>query len=171
MSGMSDWVAGVFFAACALLAWSGIAKLRRPGATQLAARAIGLPASRRAVRTFGTAELAVASVGAVFGGVGALFVALCFGALALVAFRLVRRAPATPCGCLGASDAPASIAHVVVNTVAALAGFAMFVAGGSPLTVLTDQPLAAAPFVVLVVCAARLAALLIEPPATKGVRV
>jgi hypothetical protein len=47
----------------------------------------------------------------------------------------------------------------------------MFVAGGSPLTVLTDQPLAAVPFVVLVVCAARLAALLIEPPATKGVRV
>ena len=31
--------------------------------------------------------------------------------------------------------------------------------------------LAAVPFVVLVVCAARLAALLIEPPATKGVRV
>lgn len=171
MSGLSDWAAGPFFAACVLLAWSGVAKLRRPSATQLAARAVGLPASRRAVRAFGTVELIAAFAGALFGGLGALLVALLFGALAFVAFRLVRRAPATPCGCLGASDAPASVAHVVVNVIAALTGLAMFAAGGSPLGVVGEQPFVAVPFVVLVVCAARLAALLIEPPVTKGVRV
>jgi len=170
MSGVSDWVAGAFLAACVLLAWSGFAKLRRPGAAQIAARAVGLPATRRAARTFGAVELVVAASGAVFAGVGALLVALMFGALAVIAAQLRRRAPATPCGCLGASDAPASRAHVVLNMLAALVALAVFAAGGSPLAVLVDQPLAALPFVVLVLCAARLAALLIEPPAAKGVR-
>ena len=156
------WMTGPFIAACVLLAWSGARKLARPDATRVAARAIGLPASAFAVRAFATAEILTAAAGVLLGGVAALVVAAQFVVLAAVASRLYRRAPATPCGCLGGrSDAPASRAHVAIDALAALVALiAAF--GAAPVDTLGTQPLAGVPFVVLVCCAARLAALVME---------
>jgi hypothetical protein len=161
MAQVGVWFAGPFLAACALLAWSGANKLLRPDATRIAARAIGLPSTRRAARALGAVELTAAIAGASFGGWAAILVALVYAGLVVVSLRLLARAPDTPCGCLGASNAPASRAHVAVNIGAAcIAVLAAF--GGSPLSVLGSQPLAGVPFVVLVLCAARLAALTID---------
>jgi hypothetical protein len=152
---------GPFLAACVLLAWSGATKLARPRPTRGAARALGLPSSALAVRALGAIELGAAATGAAIGHAGALLVACVYGFLAVTAVRLVRRAPATPCGCLGSADAPASWIHVVVNLGAAVVAIvAAF--SGSPLGRVAGLPLAGVPFVVLVLCAARLAALTID---------
>jgi hypothetical protein len=156
------WMTGPFLAACALLAWSGANKAARPAATRAAARAAGLPSSISAVRGFGAIEITLAAAGAAFGGVAALLVAGMFLLLAATASRLHRRAPATPCGCLGArSEAPASRAHVVVDAAAAVVAL-ITAFGGPPLAIVAQQPFAAVPFVVLVVCATRLAVLAME---------
>ncbi|HYL51063.1 MAG TPA: MauE/DoxX family redox-associated membrane protein [Acidimicrobiia bacterium] len=154
-------VSGPFLAACALLAWSGGAKIVRPGSTSTAARAVGLPSSTAAVRAFGAVELGAACAGAAVGHAAALLVACVYAGLALVAVRLLRRAPAAPCGCLGASAAPVSRAHVALNIAAVLLAVAAS-SGGAPLAGITALPLAGVPFVVLVLCAARLAALTID---------
>ena len=154
-------VSGPFLAACALLAWSGAAKLARPRSTGAAARAIGLPSSTVAVRAFAAMELGAACTGATVGHAGALLVACVYAGLALLAVRLLRRSPATPCGCLGASNTPASRPHVALNAAAALVALGAAFAG-SPLAGITALPLAGVPFVVLVLCAARLAALTID---------
>jgi methylamine utilization protein MauE len=154
-------VSGPFLAACALLAWSGAAKLARPRSTSAAARAIGLPSSSGAVRVFGAIELGAACAGAAAGHAGALLVACVYAGLAVLALRLLRRAPATPCGCLGTSSTPASRAHVAVNAAAALVALgATFDA--SPFVGMAGLPLAGVSYVVMVVCAARLAALTID---------
>lgn len=154
-------VTGPFLAACALLAWSGATKLARPRSTSAAARAIGLPSSSGAVRVFGAIELGAAGAGAAVGHAAALLVACVYAGLAVLALRLLRRAPTTPCGCLGTSSTPASRAHVAVNGAAALVavGAALH---GSPFAGIAGLPLAGVPFVVLVLCAARLAALTID---------
>lgn len=161
MGRVAVWFAGPFLAACALLAWSGANKLTRPGPTRLAARAIGLPSTPLGVRVLGAVELTAAIAGAIFGRWGAVLVAVVYAGLTMVSTRLLARAPGTPCGCLGASSAPASRAHIVLNIsagcVAAVAAF-----GGSPLSVLGTQPLGGVPFVVLVICAVRLAALTVD---------
>ncbi len=152
---------GPFLAACALLAWSGAAKLASPRSTGAAARAIGLPSSSGAVRAFGAIELGAAGAGAGAGHGGALLVASVYAGLAVMALRLLRRAPTTPCGCLGPSTTPASRVHVAVNSAAALVAVgAAF--DGPPLAGVAELPLAGVPFVVLVLCAARLAALTID---------
>ena len=164
-------VSGPFLAACALLGWSGAAKLVRPRSTSTAAHAIGLPSSTAAVRAFGAVELGAACAGAAVGHAAALLVACAYAGLAVLAVRLLRRAPATPCGCLGASDAPVSPAHVALNFAAVvLAVAAAF--GDAPLAGITALPLAGVPFVVLVLCAARLAALTIDvlPTLTRASR-
>jgi hypothetical protein len=160
MTRLAVWASGPFLASCGLLAWSGVRKLARPADARPGARAAGLPSSVVAVRVFGTIELSVAIAGAAAGRAGALAVAATYAFLTVVAWRLLRRAPATPCGCLGGDDAPASGAHVGVD--AACTVLALVAAGaGSPLARLTTLPLAGVPFAVLVVCAARLAALTI----------
>jgi hypothetical protein len=94
--------------------------------------------------------------------------------LAVVAQRLRTRAPGTPCGCLG-SNATTTRAHVVVNLVAAFVAVAAAF-GGSPVARIAHQPLAGTPFVVLVACAAWLAALVVEAqpafsqPSSEGAR-
>jgi hypothetical protein len=154
-------IAGPFLAACALLAWSGANKLARPGATRAAARAIGLPSSPLAARALGACELGAAILGAIFGSWAALLVAAVYAGLTVVALRLFVRAPDAPCGCLGAAAAPVSRAHIALNVVAT--GVALVAAfGGSPLSVLADQPLAGPPFVVLVLCATWLATLTVD---------
>jgi hypothetical protein len=154
------WLSGPFLACCLLLAWGGVAKIVRPDETRIAARALGMPSSRVAVRVFGATEFAAAIVGAATGRVGALIIAVAFAALAAIAGRLLARAPDAPCGCLGASGAPVSWAHVVVNASAAAIALGA-AAGGSPFAVFLMTPLAGMPFAILVACAARLAWLLL----------
>jgi hypothetical protein len=147
---------GPFLAACVLLGGAGVAKLVRPGSTSLAARALRLPASTRAVRALGVGELVVATAGAIFGGAAAIVVAAAYAALAGTALVLWRRAPDTPCGCLGASNEPATGAHVALNACAAIAAVVAAFAA-RPGAVIADQPLAGVPFVALVLLAAALA--------------
>jgi hypothetical protein len=158
---LAAWAAGPFLAACALLVWSGISKLRAPRATRDAAAALGLPATPVAVRTLGVVEVSAGVAGALFGGYAALGAAIIYLALTVAAVRLLRRAPATPCGCLGASEAPVSVAHVAVNVGAVVVSVAAAF-DGSPIARIPDLPLAGLPFVVLVLCATWLATLTID---------
>ena len=149
---------GCFLVACALLAWSGAGKLARPSATRAAARAIGAPSSTAAVRALGALELGAAVAGAMWGGPAALLVASVYCGLAVAAFLLVRRAPDTPCGCLGASDTPASRTHVGLNlAAAAVAVIASF--GGPPLAQISGRQLMVVTIVVEAVVLALLTVL------------
>ena len=84
-----------------------------------------------------------------------------YGFFAAVAVRLARSAPSTPCGCLGASETPAGVSHVVLDVSCAL--FALVAAFGErPIAVLADQPLAGIPFLALVLCGAWAATLAVD---------
>ena len=155
------WAIGPFLAACSLLAWSGARKIAHPDAARVTLRALRLPSTGAAARGLGVVEIVVAAAGALFGGLFALAVAGLFVGFAIVAARLITRAPGTPCGCLG-SNATASWSHVVVNLLAATAALVVAVAGGSPLAWIAHTPAAGVPLVVLVGCAAWLAALTID---------
>jgi len=143
--------AGPFLAACALLVVSGLSKLRRPDPARAALSAAGARVAPGAVVVLGAVELGAGVAGAVFGRGAALLVALLYLALAAFAIRLLVRAPATPCACLGSSTATVSVGHVLVDLGAAL--FALMAAtGGAPLTRVAHGPLTAAVFVALVGC-------------------
>ncbi len=153
--------AGPFAAACVLLGYAGISKIRRPLNTQPAAAALGLPDSRAAVRTLGIVELGASAAGLVFGGAGAAGVVVLYAILALAAWRLHVRAPETPCGCIGASTAPASASHVAVN-VAAMFVAAVAIRSGSPLVAVGDNGWTVVAFIGLVGCCAALVDVMIE---------
>lgn len=110
---------------------------------------------------FGAVELATGVAGAVFGGRAALAVAVLYLALGGFAWRLLRRAPTTPCACLGSSTASASRAHVLINLGAGGAALAA-ASGGSPLARLAGRPQATIVFVVLVACCVQLLALTLD---------
>ena len=145
--------AGPFAAVCVLLAFAGAAKIRRPFATAPAAAALGLPASPVAVRALGTVEIVTAVAGLAVGGIAAAAVAIVYAALALAAARLFVRSPGTACGCLGASDAPVTATHIVVN-VAAVFVAAFAAAAGAPLAAVGRGAWSQLAFVVLVGCCA-----------------
>ena len=147
--------AGPFATACVVLAFAGSSKVRRPERTGPAAAALGLPASVATVRALGLLELSVAVAGLAVGRVAAAAVAVMFAALAIVAWRLRARAPETPCGCLGAAEAPVAASHIVVNVAAAIAA-ALATAAGSPLTAAGPGLWSRAAFVLLVCCGAGL---------------
>jgi hypothetical protein len=154
-------VSGPFLAACVVLAVAGFKKLRRPAAAQPALHALGLPASAGTARAIGAAELLVAVLGAAIGSYAALAVAAAYLLLTVVALRLLRRAPSTPCGCLGAPDAPVTRTHVAVNAVAALVALAA-ATGSAPLGYRPDPVAGAAAFLVLVACLAHITTLLVD---------
>ena len=147
--------AAPFAVACLLLASAGVAKVRRPVATQGAAAALGLPSSRATVRALGLVEVGTAAAGLVFGHLAAVVVTVLYAALAIAAARLYLRAPDTPCGCLGASDAPVSSVHIAVNIVAVIAA-TLAIAGGSPAAAAGDNWWLRVAFVVLAGCGAAL---------------
>ena len=144
-----------------MLACAGVAKVRRPAGTAAAAAAIGLPARPALARTLGVVEATVATAGIAVGAGAALAVAGLYLGLAVVAARLVRRAPGTNCGCLGASDAPISVSHVIVDGVAvACSVFAAL--GGSPLAAAGNNPGMRLAFLAATGCCAWLAAQLLD---------
>jgi hypothetical protein len=154
---VANLATGPFVAACVLLLVSGFGKVRNPGPTAPALRAMGLPARPIAVRLLGVVELSVAIAGLCIGPAAAL-VAVMYGALAVVAWRLYRHSPATPCGCLGATTAPVSVAHVVLNVVAAAVALAS-VSTTSPIARMADAPAAGVVLLALSLLTARLAVL------------
>jgi hypothetical protein len=159
---VANLATGPFVAACVLLLVSGFGKVRNPVATEPALRAVGLPAGPIAVRLLGVVELTVALAGLCIGPAAVLVAAL-YGALAIVAWRLYRHSPATPCGCLGAATAPVSIAHVVLNVVAMVVALGS-ISATSPLARMADAPAAGIVLLALSLLTARLAALTADLP-------
>jgi hypothetical protein len=154
-------VAGPFVAACALLVLSGAGKLVRPAPARLAVRAVRLPWPSALVSAFAAAEVVAGVAGAIFGGRWALAVAASYGALTAFAILLLRRAPSTPCACLGSSRATVTPTHIVLDALAA--GIALVASStGSPWSQFAGHRIAAAVFVVLVACCVQLAALALE---------
>jgi hypothetical protein len=154
-------VAGPFVAACALLVVSGVGKLARPAAPRIAVRAAGLPLAGAVVAGFGATEVVAGIGGGILGGRWAVGVAACYVALAAFAFTLLRRAPSTPCACLGTSSAAVTPLHVVLDALAAAVAI-VAASNGSPWTQFSADWIAAAVFVVLVACCVRLASLALE---------
>jgi hypothetical protein len=154
-------VAGPFVAACALLVVSGAGKLARPTPARAAVRAAGLSSAAFVVAAFGVVEVSTGVAGAVFGGPAALAVAACYLTLAVFAFRLLRRAPTTPCACLGSSRAPVTGMHVVLDGLAAAVAV-VAASTGSPWEQFSGHWIAAITFTVLVACCVQLASLALE---------
>jgi hypothetical protein len=154
---VANLLTGPVLAACALLLVAGVGKLRDPQRMVPALRALGLPARPRAVRLLGVLEIAAALAGLCIGP-AAVVVALFYGALALVAWNLHRRAPAVPCGCLGGEATPVSTGHVALNVVATLVAIGS-ISTTSPLARMGNQPGAAIVLLVLSLLIARLAVL------------
>jgi len=154
-------LAGPFLAACALLVIAGAGKITRPEPTRTAVFAAGFRVPRLVVVGFGLVELTTGVAGAVLGGRAALAVAACYLVLTVFALRLLRRAPTTPCACLGSSSAVVTRTHVVLDVVA-LAVAIVAASGASPFAQLAGHWLPGVVFAVLVLCAVKLAALALE---------
>ena len=114
-----------------------------------AARALGLPGTRRTVRAVGLVELPIAVAGVVIGGGAAVVVAAAYGVLAVATLLLWRRARGHAVRLPWCVHRAASGTHVVVNAAAAVAA-TLAVFGPRPFTVIADQPLAGVPFLLLV---------------------
>ncbi len=112
---------GIVSAAALLLVVAGLAKLKDPLPARTAIVAARLPGgaalrSPGAARAVGAAELLVGTAALLVGGrwTSALL-ALAYGLLALMAARLLAVAAGTGCGCFGASRAPISRWHLVLD--------------------------------------------------------
>ena len=163
--------AGPFLAACAVLAFAGAAKVVHPSGTRAAVSALGLPASAGPVRGLGVIEIAAAAAGIANGSWAAIAVAVVYAALAVAAAGLLVRSPGTNCGCLGVSDAPVSVAHVVVDGAAAVAAL-LAATGGSPLGAAGESLTARITFLVATGCCAWLGVQLLDalPALNRAVR-
>jgi hypothetical protein len=161
MPTIGHWAEGPYVAACALLAFAGITKFARPVPTRAAAHAIGLPAGRVAVDALALTEIALGLLGAWYGGALAVTVAAFYLVLAAALVRLLRRAPSTPCGCLGGHESPPTRAHVLINVSAAACALVAAPAG-RPLADVAGKPLTASVFAVLVVLAVALTSLVTD---------
>ena len=112
---------GIVSAAALLLVVAGLAKLRDPLPARSAMVAARLPGgaavrSPGTARAVGAAELVVGSAALLVGGpVTAALLALSYLLLALMAARLLSVAAGTGCGCFGASGAPISRWHLVMD--------------------------------------------------------
>ena len=134
-----------------VVALSGVTKLLSPRPFAELTATVGVPVGTVGARIAGLMEIAL-GVWVVATGSR---IACAVLSVAYVVFALVvvaaRRAGAPSCGCFGASAAPPSAVHVVVNLVsaaiAALAAATGDVEGIA--TTISDQPLAGVPFVLL----------------------
>ena len=136
LGGLLGVVAGV-------LAVGGLAKLRAPAATVPMLEALGLPARPMLARGLGAAEVVVGVATYLLGGpwlaaaTAALFVVFTASVLRLRASG----ATAVSCGCFGASSAPPTLVHAVVDGAAALvAGAAAVTAAPGLLEMRPDLP-------------------------------
>jgi hypothetical protein len=144
--------AGPLFAAAALLAAAGVAKVATPAATRVALRSAGLPSSAPAARALGAIELAIAAAALAIGGrVPAALTAAAYLGFAWFARRLDRATRGTAsCGCFGASSAPVGTVHIAFDlaTAVLLVGAVANPAAGIA-TAIDDTPWSGAPFLAL----------------------
>jgi hypothetical protein len=146
-------LAGLVFAAAILLGVAGVGKVTSPGATRIALRSAGLPATAVAARGLGAVEVLVAIAALVVGGpVASGLVAVSYLGFAWFARRLERMTRgAAPCGCFGASSAPVGTLHVVINLVIAVGVAVAAVDAPGPIwDAAGETPWAGVPFVGLV---------------------
>jgi hypothetical protein len=145
-------LAGPFSIACGVLAVGGTLKTVRPLETAVALRAMQLPSAQWLVRVFGTAE-AIVAVAALATGwwLLALLVAASYLAFALFVIGALRAGtPLGSCGCFGKVDTPPTVVHVVIDLAAVAVATGVAVAPTPSLPdVLSDQPLAGVPFLLL----------------------
>ncbi len=151
-------LAGPYLAAAALLAVSGLLKLRQPAASARALERRGLRPLVALAPFLAAAEVVV--------GLGALTVdRRAFPALAaafylafsaFVGLALTADGPGADCGCFGAVETPPTTLHLVLNLAAAgVCGAVAFGSGGSVGRALHDQPLLGVPLLLLAgTCAA-----------------
>jgi hypothetical protein len=133
-----------------LLAAGGVSKGRQPTSTVASFRAVGLPASRGAVRALAVVEVLLGGELIAIGGrLPTALGALLFAGFALVTVRLVRMGgEGASCGCFGDRSARPSVVHVAVDAGAA-AVLAVATALGSPGLVTHWSTLPGRGFVVL----------------------
>jgi hypothetical protein len=141
-----DALAAPFFAASAVLLWSGLAKLRDPSAAVAAIASAGRPLPPTAVRAVGVIELLIGATALVLPAwPAAVGVATLYALFAVFLVRLLTGpAAAETCGCAGSLEVPPSWLHVAMNLVAAGVALAVAMArvgsaAGLPRTLL-DHP-------------------------------
>ncbi len=142
-------VAGPYFASVLVLGLAGVLKLTSPDPTRIALRAAGLPGTRWAARALGGVEVAITIYALATGGtLAAGLMALAYLGFAGFSALVIKRSRGkASCGCFGASGAPLTQLHVVVDlTIAAVCVVAAAASVPSIVTVAADTPLAGAPF-------------------------
>ncbi|MFO7299816.1 MAG: DoxX family membrane protein [Actinomycetes bacterium] len=112
---------GAATAVILLLFVAGVQKLTDPSSTAGALRQAGLPSHRTLVRMLGLAEVVIGVIFLAVGGPWAALAGAVFylGFAGFVGMALSRNLPISSCGCLGKTDTPPSMAHVVLNLGAA----------------------------------------------------
>jgi len=146
--------AGPFFVASALLVVGGAAKSVRPHDTATALRASGLPLGPMPVRIGGVTEAAIGVFAIVVGSrTTAVLVAASYLVFSVfVGVALLRGIPIATCGCFGKEDTPPSWVHVGIDVGAFVAALVVVAEPGVGLgDVLSSQPLAGVPFVLLAI--------------------
>jgi len=148
-------LAGPFAILAVVLALGGALKAIDPVSTANALHALRVPLGPSLVRAGGALELFVAVAALVTGEAAlAAVVAASYAAFAVVVgIALVTRRPISSCGCFGKVDTPPSWVHVAIDVAAAgVAAAAAFAAADEIALpdVLSKQPLAGVPFVLLV---------------------
>jgi hypothetical protein len=154
---------GPYLIGCTLLALAGAMKAARPDDT---ARALAplLGGRFRPPVPFGRLRVAVRTVSCLEAGLGLValavprpvvagLVAVSYLAFAgVVAYARSQGGALASCGCFGTPDTPATLLHVAVDVVLAVAGLLVAVnapTSGSILTVLAHEPLHGLPLVVV----------------------
>lgn len=104
-----------------LLLIAGVQKVVDPSTTAGAMRMAKLPSSPNLVRLLGAGEAAVAAAFLIWGGPipAAMAAALYLGFAWFVANALLRKLPISSCGCLGSTETPPTLVHVVMNLASA----------------------------------------------------
>lgn len=144
---------GPFFIAALLLVGGGVAKVVDPVDTVGALRGAGVRASSPMVRIGAMAEVAVGCFALAVGSrTAAVLVGLSYLAFTVfVARAIVKELPIASCGCFGREDTPPSVVHLGVNLCAVAAAAAVALDPGAGIAdVVSEQPLAGAPFALLV---------------------
>ncbi|HWH27719.1 MAG TPA: MauE/DoxX family redox-associated membrane protein [Mycobacteriales bacterium] len=133
--------------AAALLVAAAPGKLRRPGDTVTALRAVGLPAARSGVRALAVGELGLAmAVLIVPSPVVLLALAAAYAGFAVfVALALRAGTPLASCGCLGRPDTPPTRPHLVVVAALGAASLGAAVTGAASAPALLAEPGAGLP--------------------------
>jgi uncharacterized membrane protein YphA (DoxX/SURF4 family) len=146
-----DLLTGAFQILAVVVIVGGAAKLVSPGAFRATLRSLGVPGGVVAARLAGVVEIGLGGAALVVGGrAWAAALAALYGVFTVVVV-LARRTGAESCGCFGSVAAPPSSLHVVIDAASAVVAAAAAVVGVPSLVdVLADQPMAGAPYLVLV---------------------